>query len=394
MATEKQTYTTEDDQMAAEASALALEETETDVDETEQLVDENVPIENTAMKLDDAQQGSLSKAGMLKQSVVEALGMGPDGEGIDMDKIAMSTIQTVVSGALVSKITGNKALGVAAGLAGTFVLRKMELLPDSFQGIQEYVKNITDHFDGTKAKEEQAAGEQAFVNEQIGQKLDGIDQSMRTDIASVAQGLGTDSSVSIKENMATSGADMAASDVFLVTGQMDETGLQALGMMSQGTMDVFAENVNHLADESGQLNDEMKADVIQECKTLQDGFKSYSDAAMTKFEEIYVDDPEKLEIAKCGLSRVMQQEAGPFYQTIQALDSKYGFLSKDDKAYFTGIEGVSDYGTVLSDETQQQSEPEQQSVQTSQTQMTGKSYRPLPTVTESISNGPELSMGD
>lgn len=395
------------DIMAQEAAAMALEESDQDMLDTGDTrangtgtVVNEIPSVNN--QVPNSEMNGVTMSGQSEQTanaqnqVQSAL----QDTGSMLDHYGMFALQSGLTGLLVGKVTGSKTLGAIAGLAGTKLLQEMELLPDSFSGIGDYINHIKSYFNGEHQASENMADQVAQQTVLDGQKVNALGDSMGT-VREVANGLGTEGSVSIADKMRQSGIEMGQTGVFNLTGQMSDSQLSPLQMVSEGNMDVFAQKVNQLADENGQLSDEMKADVLAECKTLYDGFEAYAQGASEQLNQLHGDNPDVLANSEFGLQRVMSCEVQPFYETMKELNEKYQFMSEEDLAYFKGTDNMPGYTAMqqYDDGSLSTSQPDT-SVETPQEQAEFSSQsvdksavlsRPLPTV-NGMSDGNSLGM--
>lgn len=377
-----------------DVSTDASMDTQGQTEYVEQTQQESVPTQEQAMNtVDQAQAAQTGQAGIdssylagsMVQSTMQELGMNGTMAGLAgstvsqmtkgkdlgslLDSGGMTVLQAGLASTLLSKLTGNKLVGIAAGSLGVLALQKMDILPDSFSGISDYINNVKGYFNGEHQKEDAAQQQAQQQMDSMDAEVRNIQNGFQVNTGTVTMELGREGAADIKSAMTEGGRLAAESGAFVAAGSMDAMTLQPLSQMMQANMNTFAEKTMSGVGEDGQLTKEMTTDLVAECKAMQDGFAAYSDAAKEQISAMYGSDPEMQALAMQGLENVMQAETAPFYQTMAALDAKYHFLSEEDKSYFEGIAGVTPYADsygATSDQSMTGDQTEQTAAQESQ----------------------------
>lgn len=132
-------------------------------------------------------------------------------------------------------------------------------------------------------------------------------------------------------------------DVGLAMGEGDSSGTQSMNRIAMLTGAALEERGVTMAGDSGQLSDEQKKMLSENVMNVMSGMEAYSEAARDESSLKYGNDADKGLSSEMGIDSVVSATLEPLYQSIQELDAKYEFLSKDDKKF---LDGLSFGGTV------------------------------------------------
>lgn len=124
-------------------------------------------------------------------------------------------------------------------------------------------------------------------------------------------------------------------DVGLAMGNSSET--QSMNRIAMLTGAALEEHGITMAGDSEYLSDEQKKMLSENVMNVMSGMEAYSSAAYDEVSIKYANDPDKLLSTEQGVCRVMSSTLEPLYQSVQELDDKYQFLSKDDKDFLDNL---------------------------------------------------------
>lgn len=294
---------------------------------------------------DGLQSGGVSENGMTNGLTASTQADTQASSNDRIAGIALTGAEATLIGTLGSKLTGNKLLGTVIGIGGTLILQKMDKLPDSMDDVKNLIGKVSDFFqqDGREySVADNGTNSQQTDTSVLQQTVEDFQQPTGNVIAEMGMAGVSDISQSMYQN----GSSMAASGTFQVAASMDESSKEALRSISDGNMAQLKAQVAGLVGEDGMISEDKKADVVAELKALCDGYSSYSTGAAEMLASTYGVDSEEYQMGMMGLSNVMQQEAGPLYETMQKLDAQYGLFSEEDLEYFQSVPvvGVPSYG--------------------------------------------------
>lgn len=363
----------EADAMAMEAANAALAETEADANNAN-VSQQEVSSQPVEEQMSNPQMGQENEQPQGDPNALEKTAN-------TMDHYGMFAMQSGLIGAVLGKVTGHKVVGTAIAVAGTKLLQEMELLPKSFSEVGEYINRMKSYFNGEHQQEQ--AEKQVFQDQvtKDGKEIASLGDSFH-EMRNVSKEMGADGVTSLQEQMRVAGAQMGQTDVFVAVGQMSDAQLQPLQMSSQGNMQVLETTVRNLA-KDGALSDAQKTDVVAEFKNIYDGFQAYSEGAKEAYGASHEGDTV---VFDQGLQRVMSQEMGPFYETMQSLQKEYQLFSEEDLAHFKGTDVLPGYAntgveTPTVEPSQAQTEVSQDvQVSKEQSSVHTKKDRPLPTI--------------
>lgn len=166
---------------------------------------------------------------------------------------------------------------------------------------------------------------------------DRIDASIKDPMILGAKGKLTENDVG--NSMAANARKMVQDGVFFDIGQStgDNVEIDGVNHVAALTGAALEERGIAMAGKDNKLSDEQKKVLANNVRTVMSGMESYLGAAHKECGIKYASNVADGMLAEQGINRSTSAMLEPLYQSIQELDTRYSFLSKDDKAFLNGL---------------------------------------------------------
>lgn len=294
---------------------------------------------------------------------------------------------------ILKKITGNM---LVAGVA-TFGLQAVGVLPKSMKPILNAVtgfvgedsmigqalSKISDKLPDEETTTVNAASKDTAVDKkearQDKKEKDSsdktnstVDERVKSDMNSLKVAATSDKVIDVSKAMEANGHQVVKDGVLLTAANKasNDQEFEDIKTMSMTMAAGLEEKATSMAGESGKLSDEDKKTLAAQCMNVMNSIDAYDNGALAQIKTQYGENNEKSDKAKLGLSQTMYVAATPLMDAVKDMDSKYNFLSKEDKEKLskmeiTGVTKYDDYQIGDIDQPLPSSEP---SVETTEVQ--------------------------
>lgn len=269
---------------------------------------------------------------------------------------------------ILKKITGNM---LVAGVA-TFGLQAVGVLPKSMKPILNAVtgfvgedsmigqalSKISDKLPDEETTTVNAASKDTAVDKkearQDKKEKDSsdktnstVDERVKSDMNSLKVAATSDKVIDVSKAMEANGHQVAKDGVLLTAANKasNDQEFEDIKTMSMTMAAGLEEKATSMAGESGKLSDEDKKTLAAQCMNVMNSIDAYDNGALAQIKTQYGENNEKSDKAKLGLSQTMYVAATPLMDAVKDMDSKYNFLSKEDKEKLSKMEitGVTKY---------------------------------------------------
>ena len=286
---------------------------------------------------------------------------------------------------ILKKITGNM---LVAGVA-TFGLQAVGVLPKSMKPILNAVtgfvgedstigqalSKISDKLPDEETTTVNAASKDTAVDKEkdSSDKTNStVDERVKSDMNSLKVAATSDKVIDVSKAMEANGHQVVKDGVLLTAANKasNDQEFEDIKTMSMTMAAGLEEKATSMAGESGKLSDEDKKTLAAQCMNVMNSIDAYDNGALAQIKTQYGENNEKSDKAKLGLSQTMYVSATPLMDAVKDMDSKYNFLSKEDKEKLskmeiTGVTKYDDYQIGDIDQPLPSSEP---SVETTEVQ--------------------------
>lgn len=253
-----------------------------------------------------------------------------------------------------SSLTGSKLAGWAAGLGGTFFLRSAGVLPESFEPILKFAKNILpesthgvidtliDKLHVPTKEDYEAAEAERFARYTPIALEDSMGRSVKS--------AGVVTTDSLREAMRVNGEVIGSNGTILRVGQEGMQEAACVNNLVTGSV-VAAEDVFDQKIAAGEDCNQMMHDYYMQ---LFEGLDGYNSGVKSGIVSAYGKDQASANEAMHGLGYVNRQYCEAVMKSLKEYDDKYHFMTDEDyimlDSYgFEGVETLSDYtpGSLL-----------------------------------------------